>query len=477
MSDRIPILIAPALDGNGTPINGSTLEFFQTDTSTPKAVYTDAEKTASATSITADAAGRFGNIFGDTDVAYKIVWKDASAVEIATFDPVTPILPPGSFPVLAVASKSANYTVLTTDRGAVILVDASSGAVTITLLPVATAASGFSLWGVKIDSSANVVTLDGDGAETINGSPTLELTAQYDAAQLAGDGTAWYALVRPLQSDYPPGHLDGLTLSADSGDTSNDVNAEAGSARDGDDTENMVLASEITKQIDAAWTVGDDQGGLDTGTVANGNRYYIWLIKRTDTDVVDVLFSLSATSPTMPSNYTKKRLLGYLDRESAANTNLTKINTSSQIVQVISTQDGAVATGTTTMPLDDTIPQNTEGDEYMTVTITPTNASNKLVIEAEVQVSTSAAAATLTMALFKDSTADALAAAGQRYVSGTETRIYLRHVVAAGGTAAQTYKIRIGSNSAGTTTFNGTSGNRRYGGVSASSITVTEVAA
>ena len=52
-----------------------------------------------------------------------------------------------------------------------------------------------------------------------------------------------------------------------------------------------------------------------------------------------------------------------------------------RLVQVVNTQTGAVATGTTVMPIDDTIPQNTEGDQYMTLAITPTHASNKLLIE------------------------------------------------------------------------------------------------
>src|SRR3990167_11416304 len=81
-------------------------------------------------------------------------------------------------------------------------------------------------------------------------------------------------------------------------------------------------------------------------------------------------------------------------------------------VQVVNTQTGAVATGTTVLPNDDTIPQNTEGDEYMTLAITPTNASNKLRIEVVVQCSGSLLALAA-MALFQDSTANALAAAAQ----------------------------------------------------------------
>ena len=52
------------------------------------------------------------------------------------------------------------------------------------------------------------------------------------------------------------------------------------------------------------------------------------------------------------------------------------------VVQVVNVMDGALATGTTVMPTDDTIPQITEGDEYMSLAITPKNALNILVIEA-----------------------------------------------------------------------------------------------
>jgi hypothetical protein len=62
------------------------------------------------------------------------------------------------------------------------------------------------------------------------------------------------------------------------------------------------LTSSITKQLDVAWAVGTGQGGLDTGAVGN-SEYYGWLIGRSDTGVVDFLWSLSATAPTMPANY------------------------------------------------------------------------------------------------------------------------------------------------------------------------------
>lgn len=115
--------------------------------------------------------------------------------------------------------------------------------------------------------------------------------------------------------------IGGLLLSNDT-ETDNDVNIMAGGARDTTDSVNLILASEITKQIDASWAVGDDAGGLD-GTESSGGTpdadtmYYVWLIRRSDTGVVDALFSESATSPTLPTNYDSKRLIGVVRTDSS----------------------------------------------------------------------------------------------------------------------------------------------------------------
>jgi len=77
------------------------------------------------------------------------------------------------------------------------------------------------------------------------------------------------------------------------------------------------------------------------------------------------------------------------------------------VVQVVNTTSVAVATGTTTIPLDDTIPQNNEGTEFLTLAITPTNASNKLKIEVSGLWGTSADTNWVILALFQDSTANA----------------------------------------------------------------------
>ena len=146
----------------------------------------------------------------------------------------------------------------------------------------------------------------------------------------------------------------------------------------------------------------------------------------------------------------------------------------SRVAQVVSTVTGAVATGTTTIPADDTIPQITEGNEYMTRSITPTNASSILKIEVTIVLANSAAT-TMIAALFQDSTANALAAVPSKPPAGGDMiTISFTHYMTAGTTSSTTFRVRAGGAAAGTTTFNGFGGNRIFGGVMSSSIVITE---
>lgn len=146
------------------------------------------------------------------------------------------------------------------------------------------------------------------------------------------------------------------------------------------------------------------------------------------------------------------------------------------IVQRVNTQTGAVATTTTVMPDDDTIPQNTEGGEFMTLAITPTNASNNLEIQVTINISSSASAHN-GVALFQDSIAGALAGV-QEFESAAfgGTVITFTHTMVAGTASATTFKVRAGMQTAGTLTFNGRGGARKFGGVMASSIIIKEIA-
>lgn len=145
------------------------------------------------------------------------------------------------------------------------------------------------------------------------------------------------------------------------------------------------------------------------------------------------------------------------------------------VVQVAYAETGASATTTTTIPNDDTIPQITEGAEFLTCAITPQSATNYLLVRAEIQCSPSVSA-NLIAALFRDSTASALAVSFAAGSGGSEVRkLTIQYRAVAGSTAATTFRLRAGMGSAGTMTVNGAAGARLFGGAANTSITVTEI--
>lgn len=85
-----------------------------------------------------------------------------------------------------ILSKSANYTVTTSDGAHVCLL--CNGTFTVTLYP----ASGMSGRTVHIKNvGSGVITIDGNLSETIDGSLTASLADQYDEVSLTNDGSNW----------------------------------------------------------------------------------------------------------------------------------------------------------------------------------------------------------------------------------------------------------------------------------------------
>lgn len=154
----------------------------------------------------------------------------------------------------------------------------------------------------------------------------------------------------------------------------------------------------------------------------------------------------------------------------------TGVSTPRIMVQSVTFQTGALATGTTQIPFDNTIPQNTEGDQYMSLSITPTNALSTLEVEVSAVVSSSVANY-IAAALFQDTLLGALTVSVQStFQAGAPCTLTLNYSQVAGGTSATTFKVRIGCITAGTTTLNGISGGggALFGGTANSKITIKE---
>jgi len=147
------------------------------------------------------------------------------------------------------------------------------------------------------------------------------------------------------------------------------------------------------------------------------------------------------------------------------------------LVQEVVSVDGAVATGTTTIPNDDTIPAITEGDEYLSQVITPLSNTNVLVIQANLAGMAHSAGGVFTTALFQDAVTNALAVVSKDIptINQRHPTDNLIHTMLAGTIAATTLRIRAGSGTGGTTTVNGVSAGRQYGGVYNSYLKITEI--
>ena len=168
----------------------------------------------------------------------------------------------------------------------------------------------------------------------------------------------------------------------------------------------------------------------------------------------------------------------------------TRLLGAGSIIQTQYFQTGALVSGSTAIPYDDTIPQVSEGFEVMTLAITPAYSTSLLLVEAVINAAISEGSGPspwLVAALFRDGAGnDALATAMQGLfmsssvtAGGQQPNMLLRHQMTAGSTSAVTFRVRIGESSGSTVNFNGdyNSAVRRFGGTYASSIRITEIAA
>lgn len=192
---RFLMPIEQVMNSTGSAVGeGWQLFFYETGTTTAKDTFSDNDlTTANANPVVADSAGRFGDIFLESGT-YRVILKDADDVTIWDADPVDG----GPANTGSVDEKTSAYTVTVGDGTKLLAVDASGGAVTITLPAAETAGDGFEITVKKTDSSANAVTVDGNGSETIDGSATLVLSYQYDSIKLRSDGENWLLVSRNL---------------------------------------------------------------------------------------------------------------------------------------------------------------------------------------------------------------------------------------------------------------------------------------
>jgi hypothetical protein len=123
---------------------------------------------------------------------------------------------------------------------------------------------------------------------------------------------------RVAEVRLPRGWIDGLTLSNNTTDATNDLDIAAGECRGARGILDLVLTSAITKRLDADWAAGTNQGMRYAAAAITNATYHIHLIGKAD-GTVDV-FGTTAPDPTtiLPSGYVDYRRIGSILRESGA---------------------------------------------------------------------------------------------------------------------------------------------------------------
>jgi len=264
---------------------------------------------------------------------------------------------------LTTSSKTADFTVSSDEFNYVYIIDASSNTVTATLPPVANVFNGFAVRFKPIDVT-EVITIDGDGSETIGGETSVILGAIGQPLDVVSDGSNWLVIKNPAASPS---------------------DAAAGTS---------------------------------------------------------VLFSMTPKS-------TKQAIEAF-----------------SPIVQIVSTTIAA-ASGTSTIPKDNTAPEITEGTEIASIAITPSSDSSDIKIEASFTLS-NVGGFEQVVSVFRDTTCIGVFERGDR-IADRASVVSVDLIDSPATDVEVTYTMRTGNESGVETWYVNTTSSATYGGVMANS--------
>lgn len=103
-------------------------------------------------------------------------------------------------------SRTVTADVIATESDGFLAVDATAGAVTVTL-PSAWRYAGRIFYVKKVDASANTVTVEASGTDTIDGAASVALSGQYESVELYAQPDLWFVLSQA--NIVPPGAITG----------------------------------------------------------------------------------------------------------------------------------------------------------------------------------------------------------------------------------------------------------------------------
>ena len=323
------------------------------------------------------------------------------------------------------SAKTDNYTVTTSDNMTLFEASTSGGNITFTLPSLSSATDDF-LLAFKKTHASNSMIIDGNSSETIDGATTQTYTADDDYVIIWSNGS------------------DNWMIVSDPGGMAN-------------------IVEDTTPQLGGNL----DVNGNSIVTASNAN---LSITPNGSGDLI--LDGLKWPQSDGTANYLLK---------TNGSAQLSWVQQTGKIVQVKKYTLGTVVSSTTVGSLpDNSIPQISEGYEVMTLAITPTSTTTRLFILVNM-AGGGGSAGYQSLALFQDSTANALASAcNQNFASGKSNTTCFFHDMVSGTTSETTFKVRFGTESgSGTSYFNGdpSVGGQIHGGVLGSGIFILEYSA
>lgn len=350
------------IDQNGSPLESGTIETYVPGTLTPKATYQDADQLVLNTNpIILDASGR-ATIYGSG--TYRYIIKDSAGILVydaltadtssggianggtSTGTPNAQIIAASSFTeqdgqaieFIAGFSNTGPMTVALGGGSAIpVLVDTSAGPVPLSggevvadnavlllyeaargafhiVNPTPGSFTGSTITNSTITSSTIATTeitlLQATDPTPIN-EGDIQWSTLFDNIKVGGSG-----ITKRFWAGAAPGAITGCTIANNASDATNDIDFAAGTCSDSTAAFYMTLGSTLTKRLDATWTVGNNQGGLFSGSIAN-TTYHCFVIMRPDTGVVDCGFDTSPIAANRPASYTYYRRVGSIVRTGA----------------------------------------------------------------------------------------------------------------------------------------------------------------
>ena len=178
------------VDNGGKPVVNGFLYFGEQGTdpeANPITIYSDRDLSVTLPNpIRTDANGRSTSKVW-VDGAYSFKLEDVNNVQLYEEQDNG-----ASTSVFTNITKEIvnDYNLQISDNGALILIDAEANSVTVTLLPAVEAGGEFEVSFKRINGTANTVTIEGNGAQLIDGAATLDIPLQDQAYTIRCTGTA-----------------------------------------------------------------------------------------------------------------------------------------------------------------------------------------------------------------------------------------------------------------------------------------------